>query len=353
MPTRIEWTQGDDGASGETWNVVRGCSRVSPGCGGAKGKGGCYAERQAIRQSGPGGAYEGLVRSGPQGPRWTGKVKFVAEKLLEPLHWKKSRRVFVNSMSDLFHEKLTNEEIAAVYGVMAAAKWHTFQILTKRSTRAREWYEWIEAEAKKAGISPSQVCVKEACNRALEGHRLHVLGDEAVWPLPNVWMGVSVETQEYADERVPDLLLCAAAIRFVSYEPALGPVDFNRAAWGEGRPRPSLNLQARQIDPRGFSGAWDSGFTPMRALDWIIVGGESGPGAREFAVAWARAVVSACKDANVACFVKQLGCRPVLQSETSLFEIPLVLSKRKGNDMEEWPLDLRVRQFPAMAEAAS
>src|SRR5271169_3217974 len=102
MPTKIEWTQSDDGVAGETWNPTRGCSRVSPGCGGRRGEGGCYAERQAVRQMGPGRPYEGLVRVTKQGPRWTGKVVLVGDNLLDPLHWQEPRRVFVDSMSDLF-----------------------------------------------------------------------------------------------------------------------------------------------------------------------------------------------------------------------------------------------------------
>lgn len=129
--TSIEWTD-------KVWNVTRGCSRVSPGCGGARGVGGCYAERQAARFSGPGQPYEGLVEIGKQGPRWTGRMRFVAEKLTEPLGWSRSTRVFVDSMSDLFHDGVSKEEIAAVYGVMAACPDHVFQVLTKRSTRMRE-----------------------------------------------------------------------------------------------------------------------------------------------------------------------------------------------------------------------
>ena len=352
MPTKIEWTQGDDGVAGETWNVVRGCSRVSPGCGGARGEGGCYAERQAIRQSGPGGAYEGLVRVGKQGPRWTGKVILVPDKLLEPLTWRKPRRCFVNSMSDLFHEALTNEQIAAVFGVMAAATAHTFQILTKRGKRMREWFQWVEATATASGTTPAKVCVEQACRSfggetqdpiadrimaAAVGQTLHHLGDVASWPLPNVWMGVSAENEDYAEERIPELLSIPAAVRFVSYEPALGPIIF----WAF--------LKSAERD--AFSGVV---LPPMLSskpgLDWIIIGGESGPGSRPFNVEWARSVVQECEEAKVACFVKQLGRRP----ETADGR-PMLLVSRKGNDMEEWPEDLRVRQWPRQrqAEAAS
>ena len=128
MDTKIEWADA-------VWNVTRGCRRVSPGCVN------CYAEKQANRFKG--GAYEGLVSLGKNGPRWTGAGRFVPDKLEEPLHWRKPRRIFVNSMSDLFFEEFTNEQIAAVFGVMATAHWHTFQVLTKRSERAAKWFHWL------------------------------------------------------------------------------------------------------------------------------------------------------------------------------------------------------------------
>jgi protein gp37 len=123
----IEWTD-------RTWNVVRGCSRVSPGCDN------CYAMGQAHRFAGPGKPFDGLTRyTAKRGVDWAGFARFVPEKLAEPLSWRKPQRIFVNSMSDLFHESLSNEEIAAVFGVMAACPQHTFQILTKRPKRMREW----------------------------------------------------------------------------------------------------------------------------------------------------------------------------------------------------------------------
>ncbi len=327
----IEWTD-------KVWNATRGCSRVSPGCGGAKGEGGCYAERQAARFSGPGGAYEGLVRIGKQGPRWTGKMLLAASKLEDPLRWQKPAKIFVNSMSDLFHENLANEEIAAVFAVMAAAPQHTFQVLTKRAKRMREWFEWI---AQHGGIGP--YVRKEwpslrhlfadgyrfATNRYGDRHRSNfdagvmVLNAAGVqtWPLPTVWLGVSVEDQRYADERIPDLLATPAAVRFISYEPALGPVSFQK--WidrPEGEP----------------------------SLSMVIVGGESGPGARAFDADWASRVILECDGTSTKAFVKQLGSR-VFDSRLSTDEGepgPIVQMKKKGGEMSEWPPELRVREFP-------
>lgn len=138
--TSIEWTD-------VTWNPVRGCSLVSAGCAN------CYAMKQAHRFSGAGKPYDGLTELGPQGPRWTGKIQLVEEALDAPLHWKKPRRIFVNSMSDLFHEDVTNKFIASVFGVMAACPHHTFQVLTKRPDRLRQWFGWVES--KRSGLTAS------------------------------------------------------------------------------------------------------------------------------------------------------------------------------------------------------
>lgn len=290
--TGIEWTDA-------TWNPIRGCSRVSPGCEN------CYAERVAARFSGDGMPYEGLARIGKNGPRWTGKVRLIQDVLEEPLRWKKPRRVFVNSMSDLFHENLTDTEIGKMFGVMAVARRHTFQVLTKRPNRMQSWF------------SPRAPII------------------------PNVWLGVSVEDQQRADERIPLLLATPAAVRFVSYEPALGPVDLRPYLYGDVTPH----------------------------LDWVIVGGESGPGARPFDVAWARDVVAQCRAAGVACFTKQIGSAPTARSEADLsdsvwralditegqvfFPVSWRPRDRKGGNMAEWPEDIRVREFPEAPTRAS
>jgi protein gp37 len=283
--TAIEWTD-------QTWNPVRGCSRVSAGCVH------CYAERIAARFCrggagvGRGGPFGGFAKSTPDGPRWTGRVELIPEKLEQPLHWKRPRRVFVNSMSDLFHEKLDGDDIGKVFAVMAQAERHTFQVLTKRPQRMLDFVNlWTGS---------------------------YITGRV----LPNVWLGVSVEDQATADERIPLLLQTPAAVRFVSYEPALGPVDL----------RVYLGL-----------------VTLYRVPFWIIIGGESGPGARPFDLAWAQSVIEQCKAAGVACFVKQLGSHPVrkcsdLSHPNCVDQVPLVSAK--GGDPSEWSADLRVREFP-------
>ena len=304
--TSIEWTDC-------TWNPVRGCSRVSEGCRN------CYAERIAARFSNAGsveaGEFVGFAERTPAGPRWTGRVELIKSKLQEPLHWKKPRRVFVNSMSDLFHESLPDDAILEVFRVMQDCPQHIFQVLTKRPENMRRFMaEW-------------------------EG--------ESIWegPVQNVWLGVSVEDQKTADERIPLLLQTPAAVRFVSYEPALGPVCLlNYLLYG---PWSAVNVKP----------------PTSRGLDWVICGGESGPGARPFDIAWARSVRDQCKAAGGAFFMKQLGAHPFIQGcgdnwlatsehwphSKTLWDGSRAytdLSSRKGGSMEEWPEDLRIREFP-------
>jgi protein gp37 len=313
--SKIEWTD-------QVWNAVRGCTVISPGCKR------CYAMKTAHRFNGEGRTYEGLTHIVNGHPVWTGKVRLVESKLEDPLHWNKPCRVFVNSMSDLFHDSVPFEFIDKVFAVMALCPQHTFQILTKRpermldymTTRRVVYYrDYIGREVAYDGQhGPSVVFVN---------------GQFFPWPLKNVWLGVSVESQQYAEERIPLLLKTPAAVRWVSYEPALGPVDFDKPF----------------------------GIEALGALNWIVVGGESGPGARPFNVEWARSVVAQCKAAGVPCFVKQLGAKPFLHREQSEerkgpgysfriqsleVESSISLNDRKGGDMSEWPADLRVRQYP-------
>ena len=317
--TGIQWTDA-------TWNPLRGCSRVSAGCEH------CYAEKTAARFCKPGEPYDGLVRITPKGRKvWNGEVKLVPEHLDDPLRWRRPRRVFVNSMSDLFHEKVPFEYIAAVFGVMAAAPQHTFQVLTKRPARAREFFAWLGAHAPALGLDPFVTMESEA-----EAHGVDVsAGESAPWPLPNVWLLVSVEDQATADARIPELLRCPAAVRGVSYEPALAGGDFSRWLPPYGEP---------DEDPREVG----YGPAPGPTLDWIIVGGESGPGARPFDIVWARSTIAQCREAGVAVFMKQLGSRPVSTINPMLPPRPWIeIKARKGDDMDEWPADLRVREEPS------
>jgi len=345
----IAWTD-------QTWNPVRGCSRVSEGCRH------CYAESMAARFSGPGQPYEGLALRKKSGPAWTGEVRFVAEHLGDPIRWKRPRRVFVNSMNDLFHEKVSNEQIAAVFGVMASAPQHTFQVLTKRPKRMVEWFKWAESGIDSNGHPASWypfgvelgkygIGTNEELRQTIASHpRVSDASRYKRWPLPNVWLGVSTENQATADERVPLLLQTPAAVRFVSAEPLLGPIDFEAVPlpdayfkW-KGERGVLQPLTAKETEPDDYTYFSRLGFK----LDWVIVGGESGNGARACEVGWIRSIVEQCKDAGTACFVKQIGGYPILDPRYIRPGNTRRLRDRKGGDMAEWPGDLMVREFPAV-----
>jgi protein gp37 len=249
-----------------------------------------------------------------------------------PLRTKKPTTWFTNSMSDPFHSDLTFEQIAAVFGVMAAAPHHTFQMLTKRPQRAAEWFRWLREESENDYPCTADEWSAYAAGELGDGgeesqtnafwrlrERWTAAFATTPWPLSNVWLGVSVEDQAAADERIPLLQELPAAVRFLSVEPLLGSVDLLIAA---------------------FNGA-DS-FGAMAGIDWVIVGGESGPGARVCSVEWIRGVVRQCEAAKVPVFVKQLGASPLVGQG----HYQAKLQDRKGGDITEFPEDLRVREFP-------
>lgn len=347
----ITWTN-------TTWNPIRGCSRVSKGCQL------CYAERMAARFSGPGQPYEGLAEmkeivkpqpastenpwgyKGVTEPRWTGKIAVIEDRIQDPIRWKRPRMVFVNSMSDLFHEGVTDETIDRIFTSMALAPKHIFQVLTKRPERMQKYMARLSKN-----IDPLEKCARKIGHTFLF-ENLPLLG----WPIRNVWLGVSVEDQETANYRIPLLLQTQAEIRWVSYEPALGPVDFLRIHYDNTVEINSLTGDHGVYRP--LQGKSDS------KLDWIVVGGESGPGARPFHVNWARNTVTQGKAAGVPVFVKQLGAFLVtdgmsgpgehwpdavgdlLQEDTGQGTWRRFLRDSHGADMEEWAEDLRVREFP-------
>lgn len=239
--TSIEWTDA-------TWNPVTGCTKVSAGCDH------CYAQTMHERFNGP-GSFD--------------TVTLHPERLSLPLRWRKPRRVFVNSMSDLFHQDVPDEHIAEVWAAMAHAYEHTFQVLTKRHARMRSL------------LNSDRFHLLAADAYERRGGPFDAAGPGIM--LPNVWLGVSVETQQWADARIPALLDAPAAVRFVSAEPLLGPVDLAR--WV-----PSEFMAPAQ-----------------RSLDWVIAGGESGPGARPMHPDWARSLRDQCVSAGVPFLFKQWG----------------------------------------------
>ncbi|AOZ11105.1 DUF5131 family protein [Cupriavidus malaysiensis] len=306
----IEWTD-------ETWNVVRGCNRVSPGCMH------CYAEVSAARFSKEGMPYHRLVQATSQGPKWTGEVALVPELLGYPLSKRKPHRIFVNSMSDLFHEAVPFEFIAATFGAMALAEHHTFQILTKRAERMRAFFDWIQHEGA-ARNGPAQLCISqllrdaESLPKSAEKRMRHAEVEGIQWPLQNVWLGVSAENQDAANERIPTLLRTPAAIRWVSIEPLLGPIDLEQVKWWRDRDHHvdvlrggywtngplTSNMSWRPGDRQGHF-VNHSDFPAC--LDWVVVGGESGKNARPMHPLWVHTLQAQCKAADVPFFFKQHG----------------------------------------------
>ncbi len=295
----IEWTM-RPGTKSESWNPVFGCTKVSPGCAN------CYAERMARRQAAMGHEnYGKVVTDG----KWNGKVVCDEDVLLKPLSWRKPRTIFVNSMADLFHEEVLFTFIAKAWAVMALCPQHVFQVLTKRVERmakimghagfGNHVYRAVQ------GLLDNEDCLRG--KRFDEAHKLaewrtsgEPTFDKCRWnlPLSNVWLGTSVENNDYRS-RIGDLIQCPAAVRFLSCEPLLGQL-------------PDLILDS---------------------IDQLIIGGESGPGARPCDIEDIRSLVRQGKAAGVAVFVKQRGGYP-----------------DKRNDMSKWPEDLRVREFPVTNE---
>lgn len=326
--SRIEWTEA-------TWNPTVGCSKASIGKAPSPGCDHCYAIRQAhrIQSMGTTDAYDGTTRVKGNGEvDWTGVVKCLPERLEQPLRWKRPRRIFVNSMSDLFHPSVPFEFVDKVFAVMALTPHHTYQVLTKRPERMAEYL----------GSHDTALRIFEAGSAYMTEHLVPVTQDRFEvqrdlrtgkrWPLPNVWLGTSVENQEAANERIPHLLRCPAAVRFLSCEPLLGPVDLRPFLWPGDR--------YQQIGE--FNEYEDTG----SPIGWVIVGGESGPGARQFNVRWARSLLYQCENAEVAFFLKQLGSLPYMPHPFEPDDYRLKLVDRKGGDWSEWPEDLRVREIP-------
>lgn len=299
--TKIEWADA-------TWNPVTGCSPCSEGCQN------CYARRMAKR----------LQAMGQKKYRHGFAVRFHREVLDEPLKWKKPRIVFPCSMSDLFHPSVEAEWQTDVWKAMAASQWHRFMVLTKRpkimaeavetigSVKKRnEWFALLEYSRSKYPNDPVAVKVQ--------------------WPLPNVHLGVTVCNQKEADEKIPILLQIPAADRFVSIEPMLGPVDLTKL--NIKLPSEIPDHHYTEVDSLDTEGGGFQHDTPYsKPLDLVILGGESGPGARFCDPEWIRSIVQQCQSANVKCFVKQI-------------HIKTNKGFRLSKDMSEWPEELRVREL--------
>lgn len=293
----IEWTN-------KTWNPVSGCTRVSEGCDN------CYAVTMTKRLEAMGqDKYSGLVNIGKN--HFNGQVKCHEDALLIPLKWKKPCRVFVNSMSDLFHKEVPFEFIDKVFAVMALTPHITYQILTKRPDRMAEYFESYWSPKDFAELRGVDLC------RWLQKHDLYETAKpvfEAMGKcLPNVWLGTSVENQDVADGRIPHLLRCPAAVRFLSCEPLLGEVKLNFGYWwiegcGKHGKTPFMELQGRCLDKFQVDcSECEKRKSIDSRLHWVIVGGESGPNARPMHPDWARSLRDQCQSAGVPFFFKQWG----------------------------------------------
>ena len=374
--TAIEWTH-VPGYRGETWNPVVGCSVVSPGC--AR----CYAMKQAGRllDGNPKTPhYGGTTRVVNGNTVWTGKVAKAPERTLAaPLRWTKPRAVFVNSMGDLFHEAVPDAWIDRAFAVMALCPQHIFMVLTKRAKRMRDY---LEHPAQKMRVC----CAAEKWRHpARTPDGLPASGP--FWPLKNVWLGVSAEDQPRAEERIPDLLQTHAAVRFVSYEPGLGPADLR--SWMPGCYECGLScgkrLGDRPFNERCVACGWESSDPPVSSdgcpacggeeldavcpdcghymvhqhpdsvhLDWVIAGGESGPDARPMHPDWARALRDQCAESGTPFFFKQWGAwREVTPDEAVAMTFPpeklRILPAFENCDISEELLMARVGKAKAGA----
>jgi protein gp37 len=269
--SKIEWTGRSD------WNPIRGCTRVSPGCGGPGPHGGCYAEAMAGRFSDPGQWGHGFAERTSKGGRWTGLVAIQWDRLELPLRWRTPATIFASSTSDFFHSQLAMGDVAQLFGVMIAAhhlRDHIFQVLTKRPEIMRQWLNdpdfWEIANAA-AGAHVMELV--DPLERRSDDARATIDDYGPGNPPPGIWLGVSVEDQQRADERRTDFAAVPATVKFVSYEPALGPVDWS---------------------------GW-------HFVQQIISGGESGPRARPTHPEWHRSTRDFCAPLGIAYFFKQWG----------------------------------------------
>ena len=341
VETGISWCD-------STWNAIRGCSRVSEGCRF------CYAESTAYRFSGNGQPYNGLAVLQNGHAHWTGKIEFVEKHLLDPLKWKpikeswgilggevreRPRRIFVNSMSDLFHENVTDEMRDKIFSVMALCPQHIFQCLTKRPERM---LEYLTGEHK--SVCGDMTSAKGECAlvygrparffpQAFKKLPLNQYTDMK-WPLPNVWMGVSCEDQKTADQRIPILLQTPAAVKFISAEPLLGPIDLEWpiSIYPDGPPICCSGLpnecgcMGMPIDPPLLHG-----------LHWVVTGGESGSHARPMLSRWAEDIKRQCDSWNVAFFHKQNG-EWVDAGHEEFGKLPTREKRALRSDGTEWDL---------------
>lgn len=291
MPTKIEWAT-------DTWNPITGCTPISEGCQN------CYAKRMSKRLAGR----CGYDKNEPF------KVTLHKNRLDEPLHWKKPSKIFVCSMGDLFHEGISDMAIEDVFATMSMCPQHTFLLLTKRPDRVLHWFSHFRADF------PTETVRAQVWRSRWSIYKTQ---KHFEWPLPNVWLGVTAENQQRADERIPILLQIPAAVRFVSVEPMLGPVDLTQITLGS-------NGHGLRFVHNALTG-WSTGYhedtrkqklsrnDEYSRLDWVICGGETGPGARPMHPDWVRSLRDQCQAAGTPFFFKSWGnyCAPSQMPEST------------------------------------
>jgi protein gp37 len=342
--TSIEWVD-QPGYVGAVWNPTTGCTRVSAGCNN------CYAfalhdkryasNLHAAEATDAGRSLIGReliaeVRKTGYALPWPKQydlpfstVQLLPERLDAPLRTRKPTCYFVDSMADLFHEDVPDEFIDRVFSTMSSARRHKFLVLTKRPERMAAYTSRFMDSPAWDGFTTRDGTPSNEVRAPAP------IFTPDRWPLPNVWLGTSVEDQRSADERIPHLLETPAAVRFLSCEPLLGPVDL------------TVHLERSRNNPL------------TRHLDWVIVGVESGSRARPFDLAWARSLRDQCASAGTAFFMKQCGSKPTDttgcrvcadDAEDGDRELHAVhLREAHGRDPDEWPEDLRVREWPKVA----
>lgn len=316
------------------------CVKASEGCQH------CYAEALAHRYQGREFTAKAMA----------GVTPYVDERelkaMLSPAKLPAGSKVFVGDMTDMFGPWVPCELLDRVFAVFALRPDVVFQVLTKRPERMREYLKGVRPDGEQTRLSCAAEVFELTCQglyggRTDLGQGVFVTVDGLRdWPLPNVWLGVSAENQHWADVRIPELLATPAAVRFVSAEPLLGPLELEKLIHDSD----CVSINNRYPDGQACY------CTEPREdhISWVIVGGESGPRARPCDVGWIRSIVAQCQAAGTKVFVKQLGARPQLDRhwrldgdpDTVMVRQPIELRDRKGGDPGEWPEDLRVREWP-------
>ena len=299
--SKIQWTD-------ETWNPIVGCSRISEGCKN------CYAAETAksarLQQF---SQYKSVSK-------WDGKVEFLESQLIKPLSWKKPKKIFICSMSDLFHENIPDAWIDKIFAVMVLCPQHTFQILTKRPTRMLKYFSG-EERLLDINFEISNILGEDFTEAESKLLKL---------PLPNAWIGVTVENQKAADERIPLLMEIPAVVRFLSCEPLLESLDLSRflpIEWSE--------------TAEDWIQSWlgTESYSTNDYPNWIIVGLESGSNARRCDLQAVHTIINQCQTAKVKVFCKQLGT--VWAKESGTYK-----QDRKGGSPELWDKSFNVQEFP-------